>query len=608
LAGFLSFVAVLMAWPHMSAAQSDGPILHEYVEPGELEPTGGTSTGSAGQGDASPGGGAPPSGRSTQAGPPPDLTLDRRSGEVIRGPGGPVEEGRQPYGPASPGGGATLLDDKTDTVDPLNYHATFDPSVYPYKRDVAQNLVAVSGGGSYQMTTRRGQLQRVSVGGDAAGNQDTFWGTFLIRADAGALHPIPSVAPNQRVLEMHAEPSVSMQPLRDEAGNWYLRIDADGLVRVTMRVAAPHFYFEGGFNGDVSWSDFGDTAVELPERARRVAGDVVETIGVSRQQAPGKVVRELVRYFRNFETRALSDEERAGDLYRTISTRQVGVCRHRSLAFVITARSLGIPVRYVSNEAHAFIEVWWPGGGWRRIDLGGAARDIAYRGSQSSSLHRRGSFEDLPTPPRFDAALERASGQDGSDSGQSNGDGASGEAASSASQQTTGSQDDPSVEADVGTGGQTPSAENSTRSGGADAGQASPMQMQSSGQTDPANSAGQNMEGEAASQDGSAGPNVPTRLTMAADRQTVLRGSSVELSGELRTQTGAPLPNRTVRILIGSPGARTPDAMRELTTVSTDADGQWKTTVAIPESTSIGRWSLVAQFPGDASNASSIAR
>jgi uncharacterized protein YfaS (alpha-2-macroglobulin family) len=134
------------------------------------------------------------------------------------------------------------------------------------------------------------------------------------------------------------------------------------------------------------------------------------------------------------------------------------------------------------------------------------------------------------------------------------------------------------------------------------------MQMQPSGQTDPANSAAQNMEGESARQDGSSGTNVPTRLTMAADRQTVLRGSSVQLSGELRTQTGAPLPNRTVRILIGSPGARTPDAMRKLTTVTTDSSGQWKTTVAIPESTSIGRWSLVAQFPGDASNASSIAR
>ena len=573
----LSLVGLWTIAPAGLFAQSSGPILHEYVEPGDLEPSRGSETGTGEDGGGPARGGAPPSRRSAEAGQPPDLTLDRGSGEVIRGPGGPVEQTAEPYGPASPGGGATLLDEMTDTVDPLNYHATFDPSVYPYKRDVAQGRVSVSDGGRYQMMTAQGRVDTMPVGGEAAGNQDTFWGTFLIRADAGALHPIPSVAPDQRVLEMHAEPDVGLQPARDQDGNWYLRIASDGLVRVTMRVAAPHFYFEGSFGGDVAWSDFGDAAASLPARARRVADDVAETIGVSRQQAPAAVVRELVRYFRNFETRSLTDAESAGDLYRSIATQQVGVCRHRSLAFVITARSLGIPVRYVSNEAHAFIEVWWPGGGWRRIDLGGAARDIAYRGSQSSSLHRRGGFEDLPTPPRFDAALERAS------------EGGGEAEASEASSPDAGGSNRMQMQQPT-----EPSQSESSQSTNGAPRRAEGRSDASSPTTDQ----------EAMSE----GPNVPTRLSMSADRQTVMRGSSVELSGRLRTRTGAALPNRTVRILIGSPGARTPDAMRELTSVTTDADGRWSTTVAIPESTSIGRWSLVAQFPGDASNASSIAR
>jgi transglutaminase-like putative cysteine protease len=33
-----------------------------------------------------------------------------------------------------------------------------------------------------------------------------------------------------------------------------------------------------------------------------------------------------------------------------------GVCRHRAYAFVIVAQALGIPARFVQNEAHAWVE------------------------------------------------------------------------------------------------------------------------------------------------------------------------------------------------------------------------------------------------------------
>jgi hypothetical protein len=49
-----------------------------------------------------------------------------------------------------------------------------------------------------------------------------------------------------------------------------------------------------------------------------------------------------------------------------------GVCRHRAFAFLVTAQSLGIPTRVITNEAHAWVEVF-DSRLWRRIDLGGAA-------------------------------------------------------------------------------------------------------------------------------------------------------------------------------------------------------------------------------------------
>src|SRR5262249_54763584 len=65
------------------------------------------------------------------------------------------------------------------------------------------------------------------------------------------------------------------------------------------------------------------------------------------------------------------------DLYRDLAVSQKGVCRHRAYAFVLTALSIGLPARFVRNEAHAWVEVF-DAYRWHRIDLGGAASDIQY--------------------------------------------------------------------------------------------------------------------------------------------------------------------------------------------------------------------------------------
>ena len=59
---------------------------------------------------------------------------------------------------------------------------------------------------------------------------------------------------------------------------------------------------------------------------------------------------------------------------------------------MITANALGIPTRLVENEAHAFVEVWFPERSWQRIDLGGAA--LAHGG------HRRRQQDAAPAARR----------------------------------------------------------------------------------------------------------------------------------------------------------------------------------------------------------------
>lgn len=594
------------------SSESEGRVLHEYVDPTTLRFASEPSP-SPSPGGAAPAGGKPQqTGR--QAGQPPELTLTAGQGDTIRGPEGPVEQSRarSPYGPAAPQGGSTRLDDQTDQVDDLQYYSAFDPSVFPYKRNVAQNRV-VYRGGQYQMAVREGQVSRQQVGGEARADEDTFWGSFLLRAEAGELHPIPSVAPDQRLLEMYAEPDVAIRVYKDAADNWYLRVPHDGLLRVNAKIAAPRFYFEGEFDGGLDWGAFSSaSSLGLEGRVRAVARQVLDDIGISRDVPPARALNLMVFHFRNFETRSLESAEKEGDLYRTIATEQVGVCRHRSLAFVITARALGVPARYVFNEAHAFVEVWWPRGGWRRIDLGGAAQDIGYNGGSGDRLHDGGA-DRLPRPPRFRRELERLredeenkkTEQGEQQSSESRPSGESGQSEGAGREESAGRDGAAGNERGDGPG-------NTQGDDGANSRPDGTEETPGSESTAPPPNASELaealMEGRqrAASQaeaggDSASGGGQPTRLVLRADRSAVRRGDGILLYGVLTTEGGQPVGGRDIQVYLGRVGERETRDMLRLTRVQTDDSGQFRTRVSIPKATSIGRWSIVALFAGDAS-------
>src|SRR5690606_14975587 len=111
---------------------------------------------------------------------------------------------------------------------------------------------------------------------------------------------------------------------------------------------------------------------ELPDEVRRMARNVQAHLHIEpSRDYLAATLDVLVDHFREFRPKAFEPSQ--GGLYWDLTVNQAGVCRHRSFAFVVTALSLGIPARFVSNEAHAFTEVWVPESGWIRIDLGGAS-------------------------------------------------------------------------------------------------------------------------------------------------------------------------------------------------------------------------------------------
>src|SRR5437016_1903843 len=75
--------------------------------------------------------------------------------------------------------------------------------------------------------------------------------------------------------------------------------------------------------------------------------------------------------------------------------------RHRAFAFLVSALAAGIPARYLSNEAHAWAEVWAPQKGWMRVDLGGAAVELDVANASDKTIHRPRGKDPFPKPRAY---------------------------------------------------------------------------------------------------------------------------------------------------------------------------------------------------------------
>lgn len=567
----LTAVVLLTGISAAVAQQSmDGPyVLHEYV---------------AGIDDSAASGEAQPSpARPAGPGLPPSLSLETRPGEPIYAEDGPVFEKdiEEPYGSLSPFGGSNELDGNTDRVDSLTYYSNFNPSVIPYKRVVAQNRVVVGPDGEYSVQLRAGEHEPVELAAEADPSMDVFWGTFLLRLEPNQLQPVASVSPDQRILQLETEPDVAITVLEDRADNFYVRSNVGGLVRVNMRVAAPKYYFNGEFT-PVSWEQFPTGLVPpmapgLKRRASALAGRV----GFDQSRPPQDVLREMIRYFRDFDARPLPDELLKRDRLEAIVENQLGVCRHRSLAFIAIAQSLGIPSRYVYNEAHAFVEVFWPGQGWRRVDLGGAADELNASANEGSSVHDPGT-DRLPTPQRYRDEQERMArnGWEAPRLGGSDSPGETGDNGESGENGKTG-------DSSSGTNG---AAQPQASTNG------SPSAVESPGENAPSSDGA---ESPAMFSEPPPDDRAETRLAIEQATAVVRRGGDLRITARLTAADGRPLAGREVTIYLGPVGMTEPGAAVTLGTVQTGRDGRARARVKVPREQTIGRWSLFVRFSGD---------
>lgn len=295
--------------------------------------------------------------------------------------------------------------------DTLHYAAVFNPAIIPFKRMSALDQVAAD----YSLGVMAGPLTELAVGGSPDPDRDVFWASLVIAPSPGERVPIPSVAPDMRILSYESEPAVALAFSKDGADNYYVTAQAGGdqTIRLVMAVDAAATYFapsipEGYRVYDIARAPGAISPRPLPDAIRRSASRALNRLGISRRTALDDALNTLIYYFRSFAPK--TPPPASGDIYWDLFASQAGVCRHRSYAFMITANALGIPTRLITNEAHAFVESWVPDQGWIRIDLGGAADVLEAANTARKTMYQPRSADPFAKPQPYRDGYTRLSG------------------------------------------------------------------------------------------------------------------------------------------------------------------------------------------------------
>jgi len=525
----------------------DTPVLHEYVPdaaddevPDVVAASGGEPSAIVYDGELLP----PPEG-----GP---LRRDERAMSAAPG----TDDGRSPPGTSSP----TFRPDRVTSLEGrLGYYTVFTPTIAPFKRVSALDEVALDAGGVPVLGIRDPSSSPIAVEApDAplpdARPRDRFWGSVVLDFSDGARVPFPSVSPESRILSLRTEPPRTIEVEKDAADNFYARATdgQHGQVRVTFLTDAPRSYFNAERIPDVPSDALRGEVPPLDEPVRRDAlAFAAETLGVGVGDALPKVLDALTEHFRSFVE---SDEPppSSGNIFLDLSRGMRGVCRHRAYGFVITARALGLPARFVQNEAHAWVEVNAPELGWMRIDLGGAASALDAHGAEDRPVYRPEAPDPLPQPEPYRRSYSQLRGD------------------------VRGLRSDAS---------QPPAAAPAAPDPDASA---------ASGDGEPSEEAGDPIETLFSAPEPDRPSARPLRLVLDEFPEDVFRGRTLEVSGRALDPDGEGAASLRIEVMLR-------DRSEQLLGVTvTRDDGRFHAAVGVPPDLSVGEYRLVVRTPGNA--------
>jgi hypothetical protein len=297
----------------------------------------------------------------------------------------------------------------------LDYYEVFDPSIAPFKRVMSLDATHLDVDAKTPVlgihATRRSSvpIEAPDAAPPDARARDRFTAELDLDFRSDPVQRLASVSPESRILGLVTTPKTAVQIERDGADNYFIRALAERPaipVHVTFLTDAPRAYF-GAQIPRVSLRALPSELPPLHPSIRRRALHFAAQLGITPKSDLRSALDALTQHFRAFVESA-SPPEDTGDLYLDLVRGSKGLCRHRAYGFVVTAHALGIPARFVQNEAHSWVEVKLPGSGFLRIDLGGAAHGLT-----AHSMHERPSYlpaqpDTLPRPESYRESYARA--------------------------------------------------------------------------------------------------------------------------------------------------------------------------------------------------------
>lgn len=259
-------------------------------------------------------------------------------------------------------------------------YGVFDPELYPHTRYAAFNHYDevnehfVWGGENPTEIVPAPVLSKAqfeNVSRELKKTHDLFDGRYRLNLSDSRWHVLPSAGAGMEMLDIQpfdGEGNRLDFPLeigKDAAENWFVRAPgATGAVELRYRVAVPARYYGHRVSQGIPF-----------HYAGRIPKEVLEAMGVigltGRERDFRDVLYRMIEFFRNFSLEENGISSTHGSLFLDLIHSQCGVCRHRAFAFARTALGIGMEVRYVTTDVHAFAEVRVPSVGWIRVDLGG---------------------------------------------------------------------------------------------------------------------------------------------------------------------------------------------------------------------------------------------
>lgn len=453
------------------------------------------------------------------------------------------------------------LDGNTSQPDQVGYSDPFTPSIPPFKRLFAYDAVNAS----LELVVAQSALRPLHVGGVARASQDQFMGKQTLALASRELVRLPTVGPGVRILNARLTPGAAFLLFQDSAENLFIQTDANGKFEWVVHLALERATLGSPF-ADVTWPALQPFLPELPEIVNEAAQPVLSRLQLTQASKPAVAVRRMVEYFRSFEPKEEQRPEKGLQLYREIALSQKGVCRHRAFAFVVTALALGLPSRFVRNEAHAWVEVY-DGRIWHRLDLGGAAGEMAL--TSDLDVPHETPPDPYTWPPQsesgenmVDRALQAAmAGAGGNGGGRSGGSANPGVTPGAAPQSI-----DPAA---------APSAS------GAPTGAAPSMVMEEAAPSEPPTP-----EEE---------PPPPTRLTISFGGAALRRGERFAIQGTARNAKGEVCSLMRVDVVLIDSGSRTTFSAG---TLVTDEQGKYAGQLVLPQRVPVGDYQVRASSPG----------